>query len=243
MLKIVDAPIRLLQRLTRWQLIFWLIVTIFIIFSFLAYIWLTLIRVQTKIVSGVNLYRHPIQVIYNNQTFNLDMFDTFSTATTATGDTVAQIKDENGNNIATKIYSLGRQASITLDFYAQNDEVKECFVEATVTKFFYPELNVDSDVSKIVTLQNTPASSFNYVIGDAQDFYLYFGNYNGKDLPASFKSYLSVRGIYPVNCANLGDQEKIKAEIVWWSNYDPAKQRELYQQALQQVVSSKEYNQ
>ncbi len=228
--KLLSAPLQLFRKFSRWQWIFWIVVTLLIIASFAAYIWLTLVRVQTKTVSGINLYRHPIQVIYNNQTFKLDIFDSFSTKTTAIGDTVAQIKDESGNDIATKTYALGRQTSITLDFYSQNDEVKECFVEATVTKFFYPQLNVDENVSKIVTLKNTPTASFNYPIGDAQDYYLYFGNYDGKDLPASLKSYLQVRGIYPVNCDNLGDQEKIKSEIVWWSNYNPAKQRELYQQ-------------
>jgi hypothetical protein len=204
--------------------------------------WFAYFKPQAKMVTGINLYRQPIVVKAAGQEKRLDVFDTYSFTVQADKEILVSIYDEAGTLLDENVANVTNTTSYITDIWSAEDSVKLCFVEADVTPLIYKIEGQTQAVGAIKTVVSEAAASGQISYKFKPDYYLYMDNYNIDALPAEIPASSAILGFYPVSCENLGDNELLQDEIIQWSLYDPAKQREMYNAEVEKILGSPEYN-
>ncbi len=213
-----------------------------LILSLTFIVWAAFFQSQTKVLTGVNYYDHPVIVTFENAKVQVDPFENYSFLTTDFAPVKIEVSDTSGNLLTTRRHNLSRTASISIDILSDKDTAQQCYTQATVTSLFYVSPTTKSQPTDIKELTNVGTTSFDLDVASVNDTVLYPGNYNGETLPAQIDHQQHVWGVYPVDCSDIGNQDALSQDITNWSNANPTAQRELYAEKVREIVDSPEYN-
>lgn len=243
---------RLVQRLGQLPRqnkvkIFITIVLAGILLSTVGYVtWLVYIKPQTQTFTGINLTRKELVVEVLGYKKRINMFDTYHYVTQAKGQVDVKIYDTAENLLETRTKQLGDQSGIVLDLLTETEQQAQCVISSDATTNYYKatvriDSAVPSNIFGISIVGPNPQKEFYFNTTNFRRNYVYPDTYSGAFLPNEIDAYTRVIGYYPVPCADLADQNKLKGWVTWWQNYSAENQRELYLAEVEKINETTQF--
>lgn len=194
------------------------------------------------LITGMNFYPYPIHLDTGNQQVDVAAFSPFSLYEHPTSDITLTYSHSSGEQLGTRKYVVDRE-SIVIDMLSSEDKVKVCFIEVALNKLFYSGTNdrafLPSDEWYKV-LNTEESTSYVYTIYSPRYLILPV-NYNSSTWPTKLLTNQQLIGIFPITCDGADNPAVVKASVMFWMNYDPAKEFSLYLQVQSEIQKTPEY--
>lgn len=207
-------------------------------------IWWSFGKTHTKHFAGVNYFREAIKIQIGTEQFDLAPFEFFEYTTDSDTEVIISVSDSSGNPIDSRVHITSNLPGAGIDIFKPTTSNAICPAVIDVTELYYPVLGKQNrDIYLLSKLSEFQAngSYYEYQIIDEFVATLNLGQYNGEILPDMLTDKQRVRGIYLIECQNLNDQEKLYQDVLWWTNYDPADQQQLFQEQIEEARNTPEY--
>jgi hypothetical protein len=240
-------PLTSMQLLEIWLNGFvWSSILVLILSLLIFMGWWVFNRSHPKTISGVNYYRFPVTVKVGEDSYDLDQFEIFAHSTTRIGNMVLEVYNQAGDKIQTIDQETSASAGAGVILLSTETKIKLCPALVDATEVFYPRVGkIDPEVYLISELKKEEGVNLftYYEYKGLQPFYklLLPSTYDGHELPGRISEKQKIYGIYFIECSHLNNQLKLTEEVIWWSNFDPNVQKQLYQRHQENLQDTPEY--
>lgn len=166
-------------------------------------------------ISGFNWLQDDITVSASGSEVSAETLREFSLNIDNKGETIVTIKDSSDRVIRENKYDTQNKNGLILELVSSVQE-NQCVIKTDVTDIYY-KINEDFILGDFQTLSDKAVTSYFYEF-DPQNtntnFIVYPGRYNKEKLPDQIPEGQNVEGIFFVDCNNIKDKTKLRADIL-----------------------------
>lgn len=208
-----------------------IIFIIFLVLAGLTFLFISFLKYIHEDISKVvilNFYNDEIIVSFNGEEKALDIMEIYTTEYRGVSNSnLITITDTAGNLIkAVGAIELSETQGLIIEPIHRN--INFCYFKANVTDFYYYEGDESSDIPNLDELQlirkaNREENNSIFII---DEYFMYPGHADGKNLPKILTENQKIYGIYPIPCGDITSLDRIKQTVIDYKEYNEQESRE-----------------